>query len=90
MSTCTHCGGTMIGDGYTTPVTCENFDPDSDIGVIEPDSGPWYCSHNPKCDGCGNRSGYSEMTQVVHREPDGTPDIYYLCRNCIGADPKET
>lgn len=26
----------------------------------------------------------------THHEPDGTPDTYYLCRNCMGIDPKET
>ena len=37
---CPVCGGTMIGDGYTTPIHCENVDLDP---WIEPDFGPIYC-----------------------------------------------
>ena len=37
---CPICGGTMIGDGYTTPIHCENVDLDP---WIEPDFGPIYC-----------------------------------------------
>lgn len=37
---CPVCGGTMIGDGYTTPIHCENVDIDP---WIEPDFGPIYC-----------------------------------------------
>ena len=36
---CPVCGGTMIGDGYTTPIHCENVDLDP---WIEPDFGPIY------------------------------------------------
>ena len=38
--TCPICGGTMLGDGYTTPIHCENVDLDP---WIEPDFGPIYC-----------------------------------------------
>ena len=38
---CPVCGGTMIGDGYTTPIHCENVDLDP---WIEPDFGPIYCT----------------------------------------------
>ena len=35
-----HCGGDTIGNGYTSPMHCENADvPD----YAEPDSGPWEC-----------------------------------------------
>ena len=34
---CPICGGTMIGDGYTTPIHCENVDLDP---WIEADFGP--------------------------------------------------
>lgn len=37
---CPVCGGTMIGDGYTIPIHCENVDLDP---WIEPDFGPIYC-----------------------------------------------
>ena len=37
---CPNCGGTLNGDGYTTPVSCEFANtPDG----AEPDSGPYYC-----------------------------------------------
>ncbi len=41
---CPVCGGTMIGDGYTTPIHCENIDIDP---WIEPDFGPIYCIEEP-------------------------------------------
>ena len=41
---CPVCGGTMIGDGYTTPIHCENVDLDP---WIEPDFGPIYCVEEP-------------------------------------------
>ena len=41
---CPVCGGTMIGDGYTTPIHCENVDIDP---WIEPDFGPIYCVEEP-------------------------------------------
>ena len=41
---CPICGGTMIGDGYTTPIHCENVDIDP---WIEPDFGPIYCVEDP-------------------------------------------
>ena len=52
---CPICGGTMIGDGYTTPIHCENVDLDPwiepDFGPIycwiEPDFGPIYCMKEP-------------------------------------------
>ena len=37
---CPICGGTMIGDGYTTPIHCENVELDP---WIEADFGPIYC-----------------------------------------------
>ena len=41
---CPICGGTMIGDGYTTPIHCEYVDIDP---WIEPDFGPIYCMKEP-------------------------------------------
>ena len=41
---CPVCGGTMIGDGYTTPIHCKNVDLDP---WIEPDFGPIYCIEEP-------------------------------------------
>jgi len=37
---CPHCGGSMIGDGYTSPITCENAETPMDF---EPDADPIYC-----------------------------------------------
>lgn len=38
---CKNCGGTLIGDGYTMTVHCENIDI---IGEgYEADAGPIYC-----------------------------------------------
>ena len=39
---CPICGGTMVGDGYTTLRHCE-FARDEDIEGKEPDAGPVYC-----------------------------------------------
>lgn len=37
---CPNCGGDMEGDGYTSPITCENTEtPD----YAEADSGPYFC-----------------------------------------------
>lgn len=38
---CPICGGSMIGDGYTLPIHCENVDIPTDI---EPDCKPIYCN----------------------------------------------
>jgi hypothetical protein len=40
MYNCPNCGGSMIGDGYTSVYHCEFTDPPEDC---EPDSGPIYC-----------------------------------------------
>lgn len=40
---CPICGGTLIGDGYTLVVHCENL---ADVPAdIEPDAGPLYCNY---------------------------------------------
>lgn len=39
---CPVCGGTMVGDGYTTLRHCE-FARDEDVEGKEPDAGPVYC-----------------------------------------------
>ena len=41
--TCPHCGGSLSGDGYTTPVHCERITPPESA---EPDSGPHFCNPN--------------------------------------------
>jgi len=60
-STCPHCGGSLMGDGYTTPVHCERisgpFDvaPDSEPILCEPEPGdrePFFPA--PECNACGN------------------------------------
>ena len=42
MHQCPKCGGSMIGDGYTTVLHCENADK-SKYEFCEPDAGPIYC-----------------------------------------------
>lgn len=42
---CKTCGGTMVGDGYTSVCHCENLDVLS-MG-LEPDAGPVYCCEDP-------------------------------------------
>ncbi len=37
---CKNCGGTMHGDGYTSPVVCEY----AEVDTLEPDAGPVYCT----------------------------------------------
>jgi len=38
---CVTCGGTMIGDGYTSVTYCEFA---IDTEYLEPDAGPIYCA----------------------------------------------
>lgn len=38
---CRNCGGTMVGDGYTTVYHCEFVDTSG--MYLEPDAGPIYC-----------------------------------------------
>jgi len=38
---CPVCGGSIIGDGYTMVMHCENVDVSGDC--YEPDAGPIYC-----------------------------------------------
>ena len=39
---CPICGGTLVGDGYTLVVHCENL---GDVPNVEPDAGPLYCNY---------------------------------------------
>lgn len=39
MDACKVCGGEMVGDGYTTVISCEN----ADATGYEPDAEPVYC-----------------------------------------------
>jgi hypothetical protein len=57
---CPHCGGQWIGDGYTTPVHCENADCPQDR---EADANPLPCSPNP--------ADYSDRGAWInaHRDP---------------------
>ena len=40
--TCKKCGGTMIGDGYTSVLHCE-FTEEDTYDSLEPDACPVYC-----------------------------------------------
>jgi hypothetical protein len=71
----------MEGDDWHEPVACENFDPHPDL-CPEPDSGPWYCSHNPKCNDCGKPYPYSGMTEVTEHQADGTTKQCLVCEDC--------
>ena len=44
MESCINCGGTMVGDGYTSAYHCEFVDDASDR---TPDSAPVYCNYAP-------------------------------------------
>jgi len=39
---CPSCGGTMVGDGHTMVLHCENAE--ADISTMEPDAAPVYCT----------------------------------------------
>lgn len=41
--TCNQCGGSMIGDGNTEPMRCENANQE-DWDYLEPDSNPVECN----------------------------------------------
>ena len=43
-STCPHCGGDLLGDGFSTLIRCENYAGDVDVA---PDSGPFFCGGLP-------------------------------------------
>ena len=45
VDTCPECGGTILGDGYTTVYHCENVD--FDHTEYEPDAGTIVCEHSP-------------------------------------------
>lgn len=38
---------------------------------------------NAACDGCDRLVPHDELTVCTHHEPDGTPDTYRFCTNCI-------
>lgn len=40
--TCEKCGGTMVGDGYTSVLHCE-FAEEATYDSLEPDASPVYC-----------------------------------------------
>lgn len=44
MNTCIKCGGTMIGDGYTSVVHCEFADND-ELAYMAPDEAVVYCDY---------------------------------------------
>ena len=43
MDTCPRCGGSLIGDGYTTVRHCENVVRDDDLACMEPDAPIVFC-----------------------------------------------
>lgn len=86
MHNCPHCGGDMDGDGYTTPVMCEYFEPHPDL-CPEPDSGPWYCNTDgfttfEQCDGCEIHRHPDTLVTCTTTESDGNQDSYKLCEEC--------
>jgi hypothetical protein len=48
--TCPHCGGSMFGDGYTTPIHCERLSV-LDF-LVEPDTKPIFCNPQQEDDQC--------------------------------------
>lgn len=53
---CPNCGGTLIGDGYTSVLHCENAEDLDAIAEAEADAGPIYCAKRvepePVCRNC--------------------------------------
>ena len=47
---CPNCGGSMIGDGYTSVMHCEYAD-DEEYCYEAPDAGPFYCNLGEREDG---------------------------------------
>lgn len=45
-STCPHCGGSLLGDGHTTPIHCE-FATHAQLDGVEPDAAIVYCQTDP-------------------------------------------
>lgn len=59
---CPYCGGRVLGNGYTSPLVCENAAaPDG----AEPDSGPWFCA--------GGASTGAERSEAAQRGPQAAP-----------------
>lgn len=52
---CPKCGGTIIGDGYTSVIACEFAEiPEG----IEPDAGPIYCDYEEEARDIYMKTGY--------------------------------
>ena len=63
--TCPVCGGTIIGDGYTSPAHCENSElPD----YVEADSGPYYCTPETNPEFFADGNSYHEHNESVTDE----------------------
>jgi ribosomal protein L37AE/L43A len=70
---CPNCGGTIIGDGYTSVLHCEYVDKSS-YEYHEPDASPVYCSED--CLDCIVEEMPSEVfTQIIDIHNDS---IYVL------------
>lgn len=41
---CIKCGGTMVGDGYSSVISCEYADSEEMV-YAAPDEGPFYCNY---------------------------------------------
>lgn len=69
---CPNCGGTMIGDGVTMPIYCEN----AEAPNTEPDSAPVFCAKT--CASCDEVPNDELITCVGCGEA--------ICRVCYYVD----
>ena len=59
---CPYCGGRIYGNGYTSPLVCENAL--APVGAL-PRSGPWFCD--------GGASTGAERSGAAQRGPQAAP-----------------
>jgi hypothetical protein len=62
--TCPFCGGKIIGDGYTSPLRCENS---AGFENETPDSGPFFCE-----------SGETGIAALAKDIVDHSPSLLHL------------
>jgi ssDNA-binding Zn-finger/Zn-ribbon topoisomerase 1 len=56
---CPNCGGSLIGDGITAVIHCENATDVDAIAEAEADAGPIYCEADGRCPTCRQRNSHA-------------------------------